>query len=592
MAGIPNCSTFTRGSTSRFDCPQEKGDLLSLYFFNMLKRIRFTRLAQILLPAAASLAVLLFLGCGGGGGERQDAARKASEAGVLLIGNGAEPQALDPHLVTGVPENNVISALMEGLVAYHPTDDNEPEPGVAESWEHGGDFRVWTFHLRADARWSNGDPVTAGDFAYSYRRMLSPVLGANKYADMLYFLENGEAYHQGEIEDFAEVGVDVLDERTLRLKLEGSVPYFPNVLKHYSWFPVHPPTIEKYGGMNNAQTRWFREEYIGNGAFTLAEWQPNSIIRVEKNPAYWDADRVQLNEIHFLPIDDRNTEVNMFRAGELHITNSVPPERIQLFRETMPDKLVLEPYLGTYFYRFNVEREPLDDPRVRRALSLAIDRRQIVENITRGDQTPASGFTPPGISGYPALDLVEHNPMQARELLAEAGFPGGEGFPEFDILYNTDEAHKLVAQAIQAMWKSELGIDVGLFNQEWKVYLPRQQNLQYDISRSGWIGDYPDPKTFLSMWTTGNGNNNTGWSDPEYDAILQQALQTADPASRFDLLRRAERHLLRAAPVAPIYWYTRIYLKDPRVGGWHSKLLDNHPYKYVYFQTEEVAGGS
>lgn len=517
----------------------------------------------------------------------------AARAGILLLGNGAEPATLDPHLATGVTENKIISTLIEGLVAYHPSDSNLVEPGMAERWEPNADASVWTFHLR-EARWSNGDPVRASDFVYAARRILTAELGG-QYANMLYILDGAEGYHRqddpeftGErIRDFARVGVSAPDERTVVYRLRGPAPYFANMLTHYSWFPVHPPTIEAHGGLTARQSPWIRPgNFVGNGAFRLEEWSTNKLVRVVRSPTYWDAANVGPREVHFLPIDNQNTEEQMFLNGQLHVTNTLPVDRIAYHRTNNPQVLRLEPYLGTYFYRFNVTRAPLNDVRVRRALTLAVDSEAIVERITQGGQQPAVGFIPDGFLGYEAVESVFFDPDEARRLLAEAGYPNGAGFPRISILYNTQEAHRRIAEAIQQMWKRELNVDIGLLNQEWKVYLDSQRTMDYDISRSGWIGDYMDPITMLKLWVTGDGNNNTGWGNPAYDAALRESAITADPAARFALLRRAEEILLEELPVLPIYWYTRVYLVSPHVVGWNPTLLDNRPYKRLTLRAE------
>ena len=529
---------------------------------------------------AALLVVMLCVAavaCGG----REREADLAAKNGILLYGNGAEPKSLDPHLVTGVPENHIISALMEGLISYHPTNDLEPEAGVAERWEHNADFTVWRFHLRANARWSNGEPVTAGDFVYSWQRILSPALGA-EYASMLYVIRNAEAFHQGRIRDFGQVGVRALNPRTLEVTLAGPTPSFLNMLKHYSFFPVNPRVVERFGGMTNRQNRWSTaENYVGNGPFRLTQWTTNQIIKVAKSPSYWDAARVRLNEIHFFPIENVRTEETAFLAGRLHLTSTVSPDRIATFRRENADQLRTDPYLGLYFYRINVTRPPFNDPRVREALNLAIDRRMIVERVAQGGQAAASGIVPPGMQNYPASEQVQFNLQRARQLLAEAGFPGGRGFPRKEILINTSEAHRKIAEAIQAMWRQNLGIEVGIYNQEWKVYLDSQSQLNFDLSRAGWIADYAYPMTFLEIFTTGNGNNDTGWSNAQYDSLIQQARTAQTEPQRMQLMQQAERVILTDLPVIPIYWYTRTYLKDPRVQGWNPTLLDNHPYKYV-----------
>lgn len=507
---------------------------------------------------------------------------------ILLLGNGSEPKGLDPHIVTGVTENKIISALIEGLIAYHPTDDNEPEPGVAESWSAHDNYSRWVFRLRPDARWSNGDPVTASDFVYSWRRILTPALGA-EYADMLHILEGAEAFHRGQTDDFSTVGVKAVDGQTLEVRLVGPTPYFLGMLKHYSWYPVHPPTIERFGGIAQRGSQWTRPgNYVGNGPFVLAEWALNKVIRVTRNPLYWDSERVRLKEIRFFPIENVTTEETAFRNGQLHVTNSLKSDKIPWYRDNRPDILHIGPYLGTYFYRLNVTRGPLGDARVRLALNLALDRQLIVDTVTLGGQRPAFGYTPDGMRGYSPPQPLSYDPERARALLAEAGFPGGKGFPTFSILFNTLEDHRKIAEAVQQMWRRHLGINVTLTNQEWKVYIDSQVKMDYDLSRAGWIGDYMDPITFLSMWTTNNGNNNTGWTNREFDDLIRRAQRSGSVEEHFSLLHKAETIFMEELPVVPLYWYTRTYLLDPRVQGWHPKLLDNRPYKYIYLEDRGV----
>ncbi len=530
------------------------------------------------LTAVFAMAALLLAGCGGGIPDADEGVAK----GILLFGNGTEPKTLDPQRATGVPENKIISALIEGLITYHPSDDNLPEPGMAESWEPNEDASVWTFTIRQDAKWSNGDPVTAGDFVYTYKRMLDPAF-PGEYSQMLYILKHAQAYKEGTVKDFSEVGVTALDDHTLRMELVGPTPYFLNMLKHYSWFPVHPPTIEANGGIFDMSGRWtLPENYVGNGPFILAEWRPNQYIRVTKSPTYWDRDVMRLNEIYFYPVEDANTEHRMFWSGLLHITGTVPTNDVPFLRENHPDLIHIDDYLGTYFYRFNVTREPLNNPLVRKALTLAIDRTAIVEKVTLGDQRPAHAYVPAGFNNYPTPHKVVYDPAKARELLAQAGYPDGKDFPELYLLFNTSEGHRKIAQAIVDMWNKTLNINLQLENKEWKVYLDAQTHLDYDISRSAWIGDYMDPITFLEMFTTGNGNNDTGWSNLEYDRLLEAAFRSRSEAEHFQYLLEAEDILLDELPIAPVYWYTRIYMKDPRVKNWNPKLLDNRPYKYIY----------
>jgi len=517
------------------------------------------------------------------GGERET--DRAVAEGILLFGNGTEPKGLDPHLVTGVPENHIISSLVEGLITYHPTDDLIPAPGVAESWESNDDYTVWTFTLRDDAVWTNGDPVVAGDFTYSWQRILTPMLGS-EYAPMLYVIKGAQAFHAGETEDFSTVGVQAMDEKTLQVTLEGPTPHFPNMLKHYSYFPVNPRAVEEHGGMTDRQSGWSTvENFVGNGPFKLKSWVTNQMIEVERNTDYWDNETVKLNGIRFFPIENPSTEETMYRSGRLHLTNTVPPDKIPSLRESVPDQLRIEPYLGSYFYRVNVTRAPFDNPKVRHALAVSFDKKLLVEKVTKGGQAPATGFVPDGIPGYDASTKVQYDPELGKKLLAEAGYPNGKGFPKAEILINTSESHRKIAEAMQAMWRDNLGIDVGIYNQEWKVYLDSQSNLDYDFSRSGWIGDYVHPTTFLELFTAGNGNNDTGWVNAQYDALIAKAQTAQSEEDRVQALQDAEEILLTELPVLPIYWYTRVYMKDTQLRGWEPKVLDNHPYKYVYFET-------
>lgn len=519
-----------------------------------------------------------------GCGERIPNAAQGIERGILILGNGAEPKTLDPHVATGVTENKIISALTEGLIAYHYNNDNTPEPGAAQSWEMLEDGRVWIFHLQPEGRWSNGDPVTADDFVYTYRRMLTPALAA-EYAQMLFVMRGAEDFYNGKLTDFSQVGVQAVDKLTLRIELVGPMPYFLSMLTHYSWFPVHPPTIEKFGGISDREGIWtLPGNFVGNGAFTLKNWKPNQYLEVSKSETYWDHSRVQLNGIIFYPVEDDNTEMRMFRSGLMHVSSTLPSNEIPTLRAERDPTLRIEPYLGTYFYRFNTTRKPLDDPRVRRALTLAIDRETFVERVSKGGQQPTYGYVPPGFNGYQTPRLVSYDPQKARELLAAAGFPEGQGFPRLTILINTSEDHRKFAEAIAAMWRKELGIQLQIENKEWKVYLDAQSSLDFDISRSAWIGDYMDPITFLEMWTTGNGNNDTGWSNPRYDALIREAFASHSVEHHYGRLLEAEHILLDELPIAPLYWYTRVYLADPRVGNWNPMRLDNRNYKYVYFR--------
>lgn len=505
---------------------------------------------------------------------------EAAAQGRLLLGNGSEPETLDLHLATGQPEHHIYSSLFEGLVAPSPENPDANGPGAAASWEHSPDFVTWTFHLQPAGKWSDGRPVTAADFVYSYQRMLTPALAAD-YASMLYPLANAEEFNKGEFTDFSKVGVRALDDHTLQLTLKGPTPYLPSMLKHYSWFPVPRQAIERFGKMADRDTKWTRPgNLVGNGPFRLKEWRFTHSITVDRNPHYWDAAAVKLNEIAFIPIPNAGTEDRAFNDGQLHVTQTVPLDKVPVYRTSRPDEYHEDPLLSVYFYRCNVTRPPFSDRRVRRALALAIDRESLIKNVLRAGQKPALGFTPPGCGeGYATPMVLRFDPDEARRLLAEAGFPDGRGFPKFEILINTMEAHRIIAEAIMAMWKQHLDLPVTVLNQDWGVYLKSQRELDYSVCRAGWVGDYLDPFTFLSIWRTGDGNNNTGWSSPRYDELMTKSSLEGDPARRMAMLREAEELLLDAAPVLPIYWYVHSYMMKPEVKGWRPSLLEHRCYK-------------
>jgi oligopeptide transport system substrate-binding protein len=533
----------------------------------------------VCLLIAVPLLVFLVAGCG----QRETRVEVGDREQILYKGNGGEPQELDPYVVTGVSEYHIIMSLLEGLVTEDPH-DLHPVPGMAERWDVSPDGKVYTFHLRKNAKWSNGDPVTARDFLNSYKRMLTPSL-ASEYSYMHFVVKNAQAYNEGKITDFDQIGYKVLDDYTFQVTLDNSTPYFLSLLLHHSWYPVHVPTIRKYGDPYQRGSKWTRAgRFVGNGSFVLAKWRVNDVIVVKKSPTYWDRDRVRLNEIHFMPIESDETEERAFRAGQLHVTETLPLTKIDFYRKNYPDLLRIEPYLGTYFYDINVTKPPLNDKRVRRALALTIDRGSLVKNVLRGGQLPAFCLTPPGTAGYTCRTQSHEDVAEAKRLLAEAGYPDGKDFPTIELLYNTLEAHRIIAETIQQMWKKNLGIEVRLVNQEWKVYLDSQRTLNYQISRASWIGDYADPNTFLDMWVTGGGNNRTGWSNPEYDRLIAEAARTTDPQQRLEVFQKAEAILLDELPMIPIYFYTHVHARRPEVNGWYPTILDNHPYKYVYLE--------
>lgn len=533
--------------------------------------------ASILLSTVVLLAL-----CACGPGQSNVQTGNADQE--LYIGIGTEPEGLDPHLVTGVTEHYVLLSLLEGLTTVHPK-TLEIEPGVAERWEVSDDGLQYTFYLDPEARWSNGDPVTSGDFLFSFERILTPALGA-PYAYMLYSIKNAEAFNKGELQDFAEVGVKAPDPRTLTFKLAAPTRYFLSLSTHYTWWPVHPPSVLAHGGMTDRISKWTKPgNFVGNGPFALETWRLNHSIQVTKNAHYRDAESVRLNGIHFLPIS-MDTEERAFRADQLHITSTVPIPRIDWYRKNAPDRMHFDTYLGVYYYLLNTAREPLDDPRVRKALAYAIDREALTEHVLKAGQQPAYHFTPPNTGGYTAAAKLPYDPELARELLAEAGFPGGAGFPKLELLFNTSESHRTVAVAIQQMWQSELGVEVSLYNQEWKVYLASRKERNFDIARAAWIGDYVDPNTFLSLGASDNGNNHSNWGNARYDALIREAARTQDPTARLQLFQEAETILMDEMPVIPIYFYVRSTLINEAVRGWYPNILDYHPYQDVWLEAD------
>lgn len=529
------------------------------------------------------LISLFLVACGGG--DNLTRVESGNQEGVLHFGNGTEPQGLDPHIVTGVPEHHIINALFEGLVTKNPY-TLEPEPGVAESWDISEDGLIYTFHLREDAVWSNGDPVTAEDFRWSWERVLSPELGS-QYNYMLYPVLNAEAFANGEITDFSQVGARVLDQHTFQVELENPTPYLLQLLDHYSTYPVNPRNILAYGTMTDRISQWTRVgNIVTNGPFELTEWAINSRIRVEKSETYWDADNIKLNAIVYYPTENMTTEERMFRDEELHFTNTIPIDKIRTYEDVAQDMIQISPYLGTYYYLINTTREPFNDLRVRKALALSIDRDLLTETVMQGTVSPAYALTPPGTLGYQPPITFSYDPEEAQRLLAEAGYPNGEGFPSFDILYNTLDEHRRIAVAIQEMWRETLGINAELFNQEWRVYLDAQNNMNYDISRRGWIGDYVDPNTFLDMMITDGGNNKTGFADERYDELVMDIAPTKlDEHERFEDYYEAESILMEDMPIIPLYTYQSRHLRHPSLQGLPPNILDYYNWRYVYLES-------
>ena len=531
--------------------------------------------------AQGSALVLALLGLAVCGCARHETrAASAIKSQTLLLGNGAEPEDLDPQVVTAYSDQNILLALFEGLTAMDEK-TSEPVPAAATSWEASPDGLVWTFHLREGLHWSNGEPLAADDFVQSWQRILSPGFGA-EYANLFYCIKGAESFNQGTTSDSAVLGISAPDSLTVRIVLERPTPYLPVLVALPPWYPLNPRVLEHFGATAKRGTAWTRAgNLVGNGPFVLDEWTPNSRIVVAKNLNYWNADQVTLQQIVFFPNESPDAEEKDFRAGQLHVTFALPLAKIDAYRRESPSLLRVDPFLQTYFLRFNTTKPPFDDPRVRRALSLAVNRDLIARRVLSGGYPPAHSFTPPDCGGYTARARVELNLEQARKLLADAGFPGGKGIAPFEVQVRNDEVQPAVMEAIQAMWSKGLGVKATLATLEQKTWIQNQQTLNNTVSTAGWAGDFLDPVTFLDLFTSGGGNNWTGWGDKAYDKILLDAAAAHSPAERLEVFQKAEAYLLDQGPVAPLYFGARSYLISPSVKGWAPALLGYHRYAFV-----------
>jgi len=499
---------------------------------------------------------------------------------VLRRGNGAEPQTLDPHKAEGIPSSRILRGLFEGLTAEAPNGDIVP--GVAETWELGDDGTVYTFRLRRNAKWSNGDPVTAQDFVFGLRRSVDPATGS-KYSQILAPIRNAQDVITGAKPPEA-LGVEALDDHTLRITLNAPTPYFLGLLNHSSTYPVHAESVRRFG------ERFSRPgNLVSNGAYVLKEWVVQAQIEVVRNPQYWDDANTTIDRVIYFPIENQSTELKRYRAGELDWTDELPNDQFQWVKENMGEAMTIAPWIGTYYYGFNLTRPPFkDNPKLRRALSMAIDREILTEKVTQFGEIPAYGWVPPGISHYESCTLDyaswprEKRLAEARRLYQEAGYSKSNPLVT-EIRYNTQENHKKIAIAVAAMWKQNLGVQASLLNEEWKVFLEnRKQKQVTQVFRAGWIGDYNDPYTFAELMLSNHGLNDSAYRNPDYDALLEQASRTVDEAPRMKLLHEAECTMLNDHPVAPIYFYVTKRLVRPTVGGYENNIMDHHYSKHFY----------
>lgn len=504
-----------------------------------------------------------------------------AEKQTLVRNNGAEVQSLDPHKIEGVPESNVNRDLFEGLLV---TDvDGHPAPGVAEKWENK-DFKVWTFHLRKDAKWSDGTPVTAEDFVYSWQRLANPNT-ASPYAS---YLQYG---HIANIDDIiagkkpvTDLGVKAIDANTFEVTLSEPVPYFYKLLVHPSVSPVPKSAVEKFG------EKWTQPaNIVTNGAYKLKDWVVNERMVLERNPQYWDNAKTVINQVTYLPISSEVTDVNRYRSGEIDMTyNNMPIELFQKLKKEIPKEVHVDPYLCTYYYEINNQKAPFTDVRVRTALKLALDRDIIVNKVKNQGDLPAYSYTPPYTDGMKLVEPEwfkwshEKRNEEAKKLLAEAGYTADKPLT-FNLLYNTSDLHKKLAIAVASIWKKNLGANVKLENQEWKTFLDTRHQGTFDVARAGWCADYNEPTSFLNTMLSDSSNNTAHYKSPAFDKIIGDTLKVTDDAQRAELYAKSEEQLDKDSAIVPVYYYVNARLVKPWVGGYTGKdPLDNISVKNLY----------
>ncbi|HET8937903.1 MAG TPA: peptide ABC transporter substrate-binding protein [Polyangiales bacterium] len=606
------------------------------------------------------LAVSSLVSCTRGGNGYYGATQPKHGADEAWSNLGSEPDTIDPGKAAEQVGGTLAVNLFAGLTQAHPQ-TLDPMPDIAERWDISEDGLHYVFHLR-ESSWSDGVPLTAADFEYTWRRVLDPKTGS-RYATFLYGLKHGELFNrkalcirgigsateaelralveplapvdvlsvdpeldaafvivkgddasrpklrrrllnelrerswQGRVlraseMDGSEVGVRARDARTLVVELEAPLPYFLHITKYYTALPVPRHVLERLERAGQNTDLWTRpENIVSNGAYVLAEARFRQFIRLQKNPRYWDRAHVKLQRIRLSLIENYNTVLNMYEAGELDAigpTTNLPSEFLDQLRKQKD--FVSAPYMNVYFYWVNTKVAPVDDPRVRMALSLAIDRKSVVTHVMRAGQIPTADIVPDGLGGYKGLNSPSFDPERARALLRDAGYGPDRPVPAITLRYNTSESHKQVAEAVQAMWRTHLGIQVEIENQEWKVYLKTLETKDFQLGRYGWIGDYPDPFTFLELLTTHNGNNKSNWSNSQYDELLRLANLQRDPALRLSQLREAEQIFARELPVIPIYVYTRSELVKPYLRGHALNYECRYMYKYWWIDERWFSG--
>ncbi|PKR83839.1 peptide ABC transporter substrate-binding protein [Heyndrickxia camelliae] len=537
-------------------------------------------------------AILLLSGCFSGQGNTSPKPSSNGKGGdsasagpkILHLNNNEEPGSLHPGTAQGTHDSWILEGLFEGLTKKTP--EGKIVPGMAESWETSKDGLTWTFHLKDGMKWSNGDPVTAGDFEYAWKYVLNPKT-ASEYAYQLYYLKGGEAYNSAKknadlkaLED--KVGVKATDDKTLVVTLEQETPYFLDLTSFYTYYPVDKKVQEE-------NPKWALEAstYVSNGAFKLADWKHKESMKLVKNENYYDKDKIKLDEVDFVQIANENTAWQMYKSGELDMVYPLPQDvQGQLMASKNPE-FHNGPDLSTYYYNLNNKVKPFDNVKIRKALAMAINRKVIVENVAQGGQKPAYSIVPPGIPDVNGDyqenggDLFKEDVTEAKKLLKEGlAEEGMSKMPEFTILYNTDEGHKKIAEAIQEMWRKNLGVNVKAQNVEFQVKIDREHAGDYQISRAGWVGDYVDPMTFMDLWVSNGSYNDAKWSNKDYDALIKKAKTSMDPATRMTAMHDAEKILMDEMPIIPIYFYTKPYALKSYVSGFFTPI--NRYPQYIY----------
>ncbi len=501
---------------------------------------------------------------------------------TFTIGNTSDPETLDPQLAYGLPEQRIALALFENLVSYDPK-TGDPVPGLAESWTRSADGLTWTFPLRAGAAWSDGTPITARTVVDSWLRVLDPAT-ASPYAFLVTDVVKGAAAYNAAKGPASDVGFSAVDERTVQVTTAVSVPYLPDLMATPGFAIVPMHVVQAH------QRDWTLPQYfVSNGPFTLKEWRPQARVVVQKNPRYWDAANVKVDQVVYLPVEDNALAYDMFMKGSMDWSANPPPADKLSDARKRPD-YVVSPVMGTYYYEFNTTKPPFNDPRVRKSFAMAINRGDLLSRVAQAGQVPAFALTPPlpGRNPYTPPRGVEESVDKARKLLADAGYGGGKGFPKVRLLYNTNEQHRQIAEALRDRWQQTLGVTVELVNQEWGAFLQTRGDGTmggFDIARSGWIADYRDPFAFLSLFLSSNTDLNDGrYNSPAFDQLLLKGNALAGGPARMKTFQDAEQLLIdQDMAVLPLYFYvSQNMVSMSKWGGWYPNVLDVHPLKGIF----------